>query len=162
MACYYMNRVRKETAKREPIIYMAVLAACIKLLDFFIPGHDPIRIIYPAMAIVLEGMAVYGGFILAEKRDRGFGYLEALFVSLSWRMVFTAVQFMTLPQSQVPTLQSLMKFFLVDSPINSGLIYLYIRFIRSREKVEGEMITRINPIAAVVTLALSILSKWVI
>ena len=80
-------------SKREPIIYMAVLAACIKLLDFFIPGHDPIRIIYPAIAIILEGMAVYGAFVLAGKRGKEFGYPEALFASLSWRVVFTAIHY---------------------------------------------------------------------
>jgi hypothetical protein len=162
MACYYMNQVRRETAKREPIIYMAVLAACIKLLDFFIPGHDSIRIIYPAIAIILEGMAVYGAFVLAGKRGKEFGYPEALFASLSWRVVFTAIQFTTLPQTGLPTLQSVMKFILVDGPVNSLIIYLYVRFIKRREKAKKGIIRRINPIAAVVTLVLSILSKWVI
>ena len=55
-----------------------------------------------------------------------------------------------------------MKFILVDGPVNSLIIYLYVRFIKRREKAKKGIIRRINPIAAVVTLVLSILSKWVI
>lgn len=162
MACYYMNRVRRETSKREPIIYMAVLAAAIKLLDFLIPGHDPIRVLFPAMAIVLEGLAVYGAFILAGYKDRGFGYISALFASLSWRIVFITVQFITLAPKDMPTSQAAVRFLIIDSLVNSILIYLYARLIGAKEEREDKLIKGINPLAAIVTLALSILSKWVI
>ena len=122
----------------------------------FIPGHDPIEIIYPAIAIILEGMAVYGAFVLAGKRVR-IGCPEALFASLSWWAVFTAIHY-NLTQTG---------FQLVGNehtgrrPGKQFDNHLYVRFIMG-EKAKKGIIRRINPIAAVVTLVLSILSKWVI
>lgn len=162
MACYYMDKVRKQASSQWAILYMALLAAGIKLLDFFIPGNDPIRIIFPSIAIVLEGMAVFGAFMFVEKKERKFGYLEALFVSSAWRIVFTLLQFATLPQAKVPSSQSVIKFIIVDSLVNSALIYLYTKLIKPREDAKKKVVRQINPIASVIVLVLTILSKWVI
>ncbi len=162
MACYYMDQVRKETSSQRAIIYMASLASGIKLIDFFIPGHDPIKIIYPAIAIILEGMAVFSVFILANKREKKIGYLEALLASSSWRIVFTSIQFATLPQAKYPSFQSVVRFILIDSLVNSLLIYLYIRLVKPREDVKKRAVRQISPIASAIVLLLSILSKWVI
>lgn len=162
MACYYMDRVRKETESQWTVVYMALLAATIKLLDFFIPGHIPIKITFPAIAIVLEGLAVFGAFMVVERRERKFGYPEALFVSLAWRVVFTAIQFATLPASKVPAPKAVLKFIVVDSLVNSLLIYLYIKLLKPREDARERVIGRINPMVSAILLVLAILSKWVI
>lgn len=89
LAFYFMDRVYRYTNSLSSVLYTSTIAAAIKLIDFLLPtGID--RIVNPAVSILLEGLAVFVVFKIIEHRQDffRFKYLEALAVSIGWRMLY--------------------------------------------------------------------------
>lgn len=55
---FCMVAAQRATGLRAAPFLAAVVAASIKSVNFILPGMDPIRVVNPALSILLEGLAV--------------------------------------------------------------------------------------------------------
>lgn len=79
-----MHKAVTSTGKQDIVIQMSMIAAGLKLLDFMIPGNDPIRILNPALSILMEGVAVYAVILLRKPIPLS----STLLMGLLWRGAF--------------------------------------------------------------------------
>lgn len=87
----------KNTGKLRSVFYIGLIAGCIKLFAFFVPGIAPNHVINPAISIVLEaatfGLAVY--VIKPQNMLSYKGIAVILLASIVYRASFTLYQLAT-------------------------------------------------------------------
>ena len=90
-----MLMARRATGSRGAIFCVALVAAAIKLVDFFIPGAAalPERILNPSVAIVLEGLTAFVIVATMEPvmHRKSFQPVAAVMLSFSWRVLYLGV-----------------------------------------------------------------------
>jgi hypothetical protein len=131
VAFFFMKKAYDAGGKMWAVFYAAAVAAAIKLTDLFLPGLTPIFVVNPAVAIILEGLAV--GLIMHYRSvpEKKLSYLEVLAMPLLWRAVFLCDQYIIsqlgLPAGLVTNGPAVaLKFLLWESLINSLLIYAFL------------------------------------
>lgn len=138
VAFYFMRKVYLETKEPKAVFYAAAIAAAVKLVDFLVPGYIAIRIINPALSILLEGLAVALVFAYCDRNDRVFGFLEGFSTGILWRSLWLMYMFMIslfeLPAALITdgVIVSL-RFLLVESFVNAILIFFTARAIKPKE-----------------------------
>lgn len=125
---FCMVRVRKDTGKTIAPFYIATIAAAIKLVDFLLPGHVTIYVVNPALAIVMEGLAVSGVYAVFRSPKRVADYTRVLGMGILWRALFASYLFVIslyeLPAALVTSgAVTLLRFVLLESFFNSLIIY---------------------------------------
>lgn len=91
MAFVLMWAAYQKTGKANTVFFVALVAAAFKLCDFAFAFGHPVKIINPAVSIVLEGLFVWVAFRLSEKK--GFRLVAFSAASaLMWRIGFLAYQ----------------------------------------------------------------------
>jgi len=123
-----MRQAQKGTGKAGAPLYAALVAASFKLADLLMPGYDLIRVVNPALSIVLEGLAVTAVCALRGASEGRPGFLQVLGMGVLWRTVFSAHLYLTslfgLPAALVTSgALTLLRFVLVESFFNSLVIY---------------------------------------
>ncbi len=127
VAFLFMRRVWDETQEGAVIFLTACVAASIKLVDFWVPGADAIRIVNPALSILLEGLCV--ALVLQACRKRGWkpGFRASFLMGVGWRTIFLAymslIAFVGLPAGLITggAVVSL-RFLLLESAVNAVLM----------------------------------------
>ena len=94
---FCMYQARKTTGKSFAPFYIAIIAASIKLVDFFTPGYDAIRIVNPALSILLEGLAVTAIYAYIIKSSRVRDYLKVLGTGILWRALSFGIPIYYIP-----------------------------------------------------------------
>jgi hypothetical protein len=132
LAFCFMDKVYRQTNSLISILYTSVIAAAVKLIDFLLPTSID-RIINPAVSIILEGLVVFAAFKIIERKQYffRFKYLEALAASVGWRVLYI-VYILLMPAfffnaSPLRAVNPFLKFFLLESIMNSLIIYAYIK-----------------------------------
>lgn len=123
---YWMNRAQKTTGHAGAAPGIAAVAALIKLSDLLMPGADPIRVINPALSILLEGLA----FAALSMPNRAQGvplFVRAFAMGTLWRALFAsylfAISLAGLPAGLVTSgLGILLRFVLLESFLNALII----------------------------------------
>jgi len=77
-----------QTKSRSAMIYVALIAASIKSVNFFMPGLLPIKTYNPMISIMLQSLVVYAVLPMVEKKSFAVQMLGLGIVSLSWRALF--------------------------------------------------------------------------
>jgi hypothetical protein len=142
IAFYFMKKAYDSTGKASSIFSVSLVAALIKLSDFLLPVSMAIRIINPALSILMEGLAVclVIKFFSLKKNS-----LAALFQTFSmgfiWRTLFLIYLFIislfNLPAALVTDgIYYTLRFLIGESFINSLLIYSYLRIQKNRPLLE--------------------------
>jgi hypothetical protein len=127
-----MAQARKATQKAYAPLGIALVAASIKLVDFLVPGYDAIRVVNPALSILLEGLAVAVVYTVLALPGRIRDYLKALGSGVLWRVLFAAYEFVIslygLAAGLVTSgIGTLLRFVLLESFFNSLVIYAGLR-----------------------------------
>lgn len=131
---YWMYKAQNTTGIASAPVWIAAVAAVIKLADFLIPGADPIRVINPALAILMEGLAVSAVCVFgASKRIPVF--YRVFGMGVIWRGIFAfylyLISLFDLPALLVTSgLGTLLRFVLLESFINS-LVILFCMLLAS-------------------------------
>lgn len=125
---FCMYQARKATGKNFAPFYIAVIAAAIKLVDFLLPGYMVIRIVNPALSIVMEGLAVAAVYALFRAPGRVADYARVLGMSVLWRVMFAGYLYVIslygLPASLVTSgAGTLLSFLLLESFYNSLIMF---------------------------------------
>jgi len=89
IAFYFMNKSYHAADKSSVIFYTASVAALIKLVDLLIPFTPPIKVLNPALAILLQALVVFV-FLRQYKENRI--YARSFTSSFSWIILFVASQ----------------------------------------------------------------------
>ncbi len=123
---FCMHQAQKATGRTAAALSIAVIAALIKLVDFLMPGYDAIRIVNPALSILLEGLAVAALCMLPRQRSGNPGFFRVLGMGVLWRSLFSGylyfISLADLPAGLVTSgLPVLLRFVLLESLVN-GLI----------------------------------------
>jgi hypothetical protein len=137
VAFYFMKKVYDATGKASSVFYISLVAASIKMADFLLPLADPIRIVNPALSIVLEGLAVGLVFYYCAGHRVSLAYVHTLLMGVLWRTLFLGHLFIIslygLPAALVTDgIAYTLRFLLLESFVNSLLIYACLRLDRNK------------------------------
>jgi len=128
---YFMRRGATATDDKKAPVYIAMIAAAIKLVDLLLPNTMVIKAVNPAMAILLQGVAVSLFLVFKES-----GLLKnGIFASLAWRLGFIGiVYFESLSGTQMRLLSSgamgILRYLTVDVLVNGLLIYGIVKGVK--------------------------------
>ena len=128
VAFYFMRHAYKATGKAQAVVSVAAVAAMIKCVDFLVPGNDPIRIVNPALSIMVEGLAVALVFAYTEEKGTAVGFVHSLSMGVLWRGLFLGYLFLIslfgLPAALVTDgIRTSLRFLLLESFVNACLMY---------------------------------------
>ncbi|WP_320163236.1 hypothetical protein [uncultured Trichococcus sp.] len=161
VAFYFMRKAYLATGKPEAVFQVALAAALIKCCDFLIPGNIPIRILNPALSILLEGLAVALVFAYAERKKIAIGFASVFSMGVLWRFVFLFHLFLTslfdLPAALVTDgLQVSLRFLFLESLVNAILMVAYLKFENTEHR------GAVRPVVAYAVLAAAIILTLVL
>jgi hypothetical protein len=89
IAYLFMNKVYIQTENRITVLYTALIAASIKLIDLFMP----IRIDYtlnPAVSIIIESLSMLAVWKLTDKYNLKFDSALIFEINTCWRILYAA------------------------------------------------------------------------
>jgi hypothetical protein len=78
----------KHTGSRKAIVYVALIAASIKAVNFLLPGLMPIKTYNPMIAIMLQGFAMVTVIALFNQKSLVAKVSSFLIASILWRVLF--------------------------------------------------------------------------
>ncbi|MCT4660563.1 MAG: hypothetical protein N4A40_01785 [Tissierellales bacterium] len=94
---FCMHQAYKGAEKSSHVVGVAGIAAGIKLVNFLMPVSTPLKVINPAVAILLEGALAFVALSIAQKDGAKFGLKEAVLFSFVWRFAFVGIQLAEMP-----------------------------------------------------------------
>lgn len=80
--------VYKNTNHKMSVIYVGLIAATIKSINFFMPGLMPIKTYNPMIAIMLQSIAMTLMIPFFDQKKLPFQLLSLSLASLLWRVLF--------------------------------------------------------------------------
>jgi len=156
VAFYFMRKSYLASGKADAVFQVALVAALIKCCDFLITGNIPIRILNPALSILLEGLAVALVFAYAERRKTDVGFASVFSMGVLWRAVFLfylyLISLIDLPAALVTDgLLVSLRFLLLESFMNAFLMFAYLKIEKTARVVS------VSPLVAYAALAMAII-----
>lgn len=153
IAFVFLERVYRYSGSTGAVFYSATIASAIKLVDLLLPTRIDL-VINPAVSILLEGLVVFA-FLKVKEHNKKIAYFslgQALTISVSWRILY-GLYILLMPVSffnvsPLKSSETMLRFFLLESTINSLVVYTYI-------KVKGVFCQKL------VLGSLSSLTNWV-
>jgi hypothetical protein len=88
IAASLMILTYNHTKSRSSIIYVAMIAASIKSINFFMPGLLPIKTYNPMIAIMLQSLVMVVIIPLFQKKEVSQVLLGLFIIGFSWRLLF--------------------------------------------------------------------------
>jgi len=76
------------TKSKQSIIWVGVIAATIKSINFFMPGLLPIKTYNPMIAIMLQSLVMVGVCYLIDLKKVSYNILGLAAASILWRVLF--------------------------------------------------------------------------
>jgi len=142
VAFYFMRRAFLTTGQPITIMYTSSVAAAIKLIDFLVPGSTPILIVNPALAILMEGLAVALVMAYSQAKKTEPGYAHSFSMGVLWRGIFLGYMFIislfNLPAGLVTSgLPVSLRFLLLESLVNAVLMYGYLMVAKTDLVFDG-------------------------
>ncbi len=129
---FFMMRAFDSTGRADSAFIAACVAAAVKLTGFLVPGHDPIRIINPAISLLMEGLSV-AVVIKASGFVKNLGRLKlasSFIMGFAWRTAFlihlrvTSLFGLSAELATGPILTAL-RFLVLESAVNAGVIWVF-------------------------------------
>lgn len=153
---YFMYNAYKKSNKTQAVLWVAMIAASIKLIDLVLPTRSPMSVVNPAISILLEGLVVFA-FVYAYKGRKIV--LSSFLVGLSWILVFVVMQALVFKPEiglyNLPLAQFIL-FVSANAIASAILVALYLKNEKVLEwKVNGEKLSFAIP-ALSLMLALSL------
>lgn len=142
----------------------ACVAAAVKLTDFLVPGAMPLRVLNPAAAILMEGLAVWGVMAWMKRRGTAPDIRHALVASLLWRALFLGDQGvlagLAIPAGLATNgLAASLRFLLLEGAVNALLIGLWLAVSRHfvpKRAAEGARFVPAMPVMSVMLFVLAV------
>jgi hypothetical protein len=134
VACFFMVNVYRKTQQTKSILCVGALAACIKLLNLFLPGRID-RVLNPAISILFEALSmavviwVINHLILNQPKTLWIKALTVLAMNFGWRILYIVYLLFLVPDwireiSVISNPQAFLTFFLVYNLLTSLILFL--------------------------------------
>jgi len=129
---YFMHRAYKGSGRLSSIFLTASVAATIKLTGLVLAIQAPVRVLNPAMSILIEGMAVLLFFKAFGARIGNIRFREILTVAAGWRILFIGYHMVLLALSLYDGIlqlgwDGLAVFLVLESLVNTGIILAFLK-----------------------------------
>lgn len=151
LAYLLMRRAFRVTGDSRVIFLMGFIAAGIKLVDLAIPGLPAVKTINPAMALLIEAMAV--GVFYSVRMPQTALVPRILGINFSWRLFFLGFAFLIdrFTSAEVGLVQSsrAVFIFLLLNGILSAVLTLVFHLLEEKisEKSEKKEVQEKRPLA---------------
>lgn len=147
---YFMYTAYEKTKNVETVIYVGLVTAIIKLSDFLLPAIHPAlivsmdKIISPAIAIIFEAAFVYAVLYMIQGDSLKFNIGHALIAAVSWRIVFTAYQYILfitgLSEGFINSgILNILQFIFLETAINAVIIFVLMLLFKKKEQKEPQV-----------------------
>lgn len=138
VACFFMAMTYKKARRAGAIVYVALLSACIKLIDLLLPVRIDM-VINPSVSIVFESLTMFCMVKLLsrlseEKRKKPSVKALAVFsMNTGWRILYILYILLLVPEwmreiSVICSAQQLIKFLATHNLATSAVIFLAYHF----------------------------------
>lgn len=144
LAFFFLNSIYGLTKRTSCMLYSAIIAAGIKLIDlFYTPRLD--YVINPAVSIILEALTVFAVYQYMLRKDENvkLNYIHVMVAAFGWKVLYISYLFF-LPESwiEISSLRGMIpfaKFFFLESVLNTIMLSLcmvaYRKLISLRLKI---------------------------
>ncbi|WP_105617459.1 hypothetical protein [Vallitalea okinawensis] len=166
IATFILVKAYKATDSRAALIVIGFIAAAIKSIDLLLPGLSIFKTINPMFSIVLEAVVVAVAYPALTGSSRTKQVLTSIGVSVGWRGVFILYML-----GQYLVTGNLAKYlatplatinFIVVNGVMSGLIVAGALWIEGRTKSLDVRKWGVQPVYAVIALALALGIQYMI
>lgn len=148
IACFFMFNVYRKTKRSRDVILVGVLAACIKLLNLFLPGRID-RVLNPAVSIIFEALTlaavifIYKHLTTGKKKSLIIRAISVLSMNTSWRILYALYLLFLVPDwireiSVISSTNALITFFVVHNLLTSLILFggsIIIKYILQPIKI---------------------------
>ena len=124
---YFMFNAFKITGKQSAIFYTALIAAGIKSMDMLLPGMAVVRVVNPAVSIVLESLVVFA-FARFYQEERIFS--KSFTMGLGWVLLFIGAQALVLKPAEglyLMPVSQMLAFIAMNTVVSGFLVGAYLK-----------------------------------
>lgn len=163
IAAFILVKAYKATGSRAAMVYVGIIAAGIKAVNFLVPGMMPFKIINPMVSIVMESLLVAAAYPLLSKANWNSKLAGALVASIGWRtgyILYMTTQFIItgFVSNYIATPIDIINFVLLNGLVSGLLVFGALKL---ESKLTLKTI-KLKPIYALATLALAIGLQFII
>lgn len=165
IAFFFMKTIYLKTGEKSSVIYLAIIAALIKLIDFF----NPVRIDYvinPAISIILEGLVMFAGLKIIEKYKVTINYFSLISISTGWRILYIlyvlCLPYSWIKISPIGDWNHFSQYFIIENIINSLIIYACYKLANKLNRKNGIGVYNysVSPYFSLMILVLTVYIQW--
>lgn len=156
-----MRKAYKQSNSFSVVAYSSLIAGIIKLVNLFMPISHPMKVINPAIAIVLEGLSVMALISWSVKKDKEIGFTSALITGFGWRGIYL-INGAILSSLNVSVgiirkgpKEYLLNFLIINNLINAVIIMLFAKVEKSGKTLNIKA-SFIKPVVAVFSFVLAV------
>lgn len=166
-AFFFMYKAIQTTGRSGSAMGAAVVAAAIKLLDLALPGNMPLRVLNPALSILLEGLAVMIVSRYLLKGWQNWRIWQVFVAAAGWRLLFLGnlaiiLQF-GLPAALITDgILVTLRYLLLESLVNSLLIMALLKVPAVRTVPAPAAPARTRPALTLALLVTAVLLQLVL
>ena len=124
---YFMYNAYKQTEKKNAVLWVGIIAASIKFIDFLMPISSPLSVKNPAISIILESLIVFA-FVKIYNKKKVF--VPSFVLGLSWITLFTLTQAFVFKPAigfYLHPLHEILFFILLNAFVSGLLITVYLK-----------------------------------
>lgn len=139
IATVILIKAYQSTNSKKALIYIALVAASIKAIDFLLPQISMFKVLNPMIGIVVEALVVVGVVTLVDTDNVKNIITGSVIASIGWRLVFATYMFIQgLVTSNVApyvsNIKSASSFILLEGMITAvfvfGFLYLERKYVK--------------------------------
>ncbi len=166
IATFILIKAYRSTGSRSSLLYIGLIAASIKAVDFMLPGMMVFKTINPIISIVLESLVVFVALPILSSKKTIKRVLGAISTSITWRtgfVLYMLIQYLVTKNATIyitsPTYS--LSFVMISGLIGGLLVMGVLWFEQSFKKVVFSKI-HFRPVYAVLTLILALGIQYLI
>lgn len=157
IAVFILVKTYKATGLKSAMIYVGIIAAGIKAIDFVLPGIMVFKTINPMISIVLESLLVAAVYPLISQTDWKLKLAGGVAASLGWRacyIIYMTGQFIItgFASNYIASPAAVINFILLNGVV-SGLLVLGVLLLEPKITIKT---VKFRPVYALGALALAL------
>lgn len=165
IAYILMNRAYEKSGSIEVLSIMTVVTALIKLTNLALPYLPVVKVVNPALAILLEGFSVAVLFKLTLSRGKKITLVPIILACMSWRLIYlaevTVLYYINIPSRMIQSgLFSILEFLMLGV-INTLIIFIFVR-IKNINPVSFKTPARLNPLFSAGAVVMGIVFQYLV
>lgn len=157
IAAFVLLKAYRAMGKRSALIYVGLIAAAIKAVNFLIPGMMVFKVVNPMISIVMESLMVAAAYPLLSGNKVAKRVLGSIGSSIGWRagyVLYMAVQFIItgFVSSYIVSAAAVINFVLLNGLVSGAFVYGII-YIDSKTIARS---IKFRPVYAIFALVLAL------